>query len=77
MYHPAENRGVGLVFSRAAIGMVFGTAGAIFSEFGPDLERKFYKNEEKQIGCPMKCRNSTPIAIRDGFPRRCRVSVLG
>jgi len=45
LYYPAENRGAGLVFSRAAIGMVFGTAGAIFSEFGPDLERKFSKKK--------------------------------
>ena len=48
LYYPAENRGVGLVFSRAAIGMVFGTAGAIFSEFGPDLERKFSKKKKNK-----------------------------
>lgn len=48
LYYPAENRGVGLVFSRAAIGMVFGTAGAIFSEFGPDLERKISKKKRNK-----------------------------
>jgi len=43
LYYPAEDRSVGLVFSRAAIGMVFGTAGAVFSEFGPDIQRKLFK----------------------------------
>ena len=46
LYYPAENRSVGLVFSRAGIGMVFGTAGAVFSEFGPDMERKIFKKKK-------------------------------
>ncbi len=45
LYYPSEDRGVGLVFSRAGIGMIFGTAGAVFSEFGPDIERKFRKKK--------------------------------
>ena len=45
LYYPAEDRSVGLVFSRAGIGMVFGTAGAVFSEFGPDIQRKFSKKK--------------------------------
>jgi len=45
LYYPAEDRNVGLVFSRAGIGMVFGTAGAVFSEFGPDIERKIFKKK--------------------------------
>jgi len=47
-YYPAENRGVGLVFSRAGIGMIFGTAGAVFSEFGPDIERKLFKKKSQK-----------------------------
>jgi hypothetical protein len=47
LYYPAENRSIGLVFSRAGIGMLFGTAGAIFSEFGPDIERKVRKTKSK------------------------------
>jgi hypothetical protein len=39
-YYPASDRGVGLVFSRAAIGILFGTVSATFAEFGPDLARK-------------------------------------
>jgi hypothetical protein len=48
LYYPAEDRNAGLVFSRAGIGMVFGTAGAVFSEFGPDIERKVRKKKNHQ-----------------------------
>jgi len=48
LYYPAENRSVGLVFSRAGIGLVFGTAGAIFSEFGPDLQQKLFKKKTQE-----------------------------
>jgi hypothetical protein len=47
LYYPSEDRTVGLVFSRAGIGMIFGTAGAVFSEFGPDIERKLLKKKSK------------------------------
>jgi hypothetical protein len=47
VYYPAEDRSVGLVFSRAGIGMLFGTAGAVFSEFGPDIEKKIFKKNPK------------------------------
>ena len=47
IYYPAENRGAGLVFSRAGIGILFGTAGAVFSEFGPDLQRKLFKKKNQ------------------------------
>ena len=47
-YYPAENRSVGLVFSRAGIGLVFGTAGAVFSEFGPDLQKKLFKKKSQK-----------------------------
>ena len=47
LYYPAEDRSAGLVFSRAGIGMLFGTAGAVFSEFGPDIERKIFKKNPK------------------------------
>jgi len=39
-YYPASDRGVGLMFSRAAIGILFGAVGATVAEFGPDLFRK-------------------------------------
>jgi hypothetical protein len=48
LYYPAEDRSVGLVFSRAGIGMIFGTAGAVFSEFGPDIERKLFKKKSQK-----------------------------
>jgi hypothetical protein len=48
VYYPAEDRSVGLVFSRAGIGMIFGTAGAVFSEFGPDIERKLFKKKSQK-----------------------------
>lgn len=48
LYYPSEDRTVGLVFSRAGIGMIFGTAGAVFSEFGPDIERKLLKKKSKK-----------------------------
>jgi hypothetical protein len=47
LYYPSEDRTIGLVFSRAGIGMIFGTAGAVFSEFGPDIERKLLKKKSK------------------------------
>jgi hypothetical protein len=49
LYYPAENRSAGLVFSRAGIGMVFGTAGAVFSEFGPDIQRKIFKKKNNKF----------------------------
>jgi hypothetical protein len=48
LYYPAEDRSVGLVFSRAGIGMIFGTAGAVFSEFGPDIERRLFKKKSQK-----------------------------
>ena len=40
---------VGLVFSTAGIGMLFGTAGAVFSEFGPDIEREIKKRTTDKL----------------------------
>ena len=45
-YYPPENRGVGLVFSRAAIGIGLGTVGTVFNEFGPDLQRKMSRKKK-------------------------------
>jgi hypothetical protein len=45
-YYPSENRGVGLTFSRAAIGIGLGTVGTIFNEFGPDIQRKMSRKEK-------------------------------
>jgi hypothetical protein len=47
LYYPSEDRGAGLVFTRAAIGMGYGAAGAIFSEFGPDIQRKLMRKKNK------------------------------
>ena len=47
LYYPAADRGVGLVFSKAAIGILYGTLGSIFSEFGPDIGKKMSKPKPK------------------------------
>ena len=52
LYYPSENRGVGLVFARAVIGIGYGAAGAVFSEFGPDIQRKLMKKKAKGQGQP-------------------------
>ncbi|MBV8808707.1 MAG: hypothetical protein JO033_08530 [Acidobacteriaceae bacterium] len=49
LYYPKENRGPGLVFTRAAIGIGYGTAGAVFSEFGPDIQRKLMKKKKTSV----------------------------
>lgn len=52
LYYPSENRSAGLVFTRAAIGIGYGAAGAVFSEFGPDIQRKLMKKKTKGPGQP-------------------------
>ncbi len=49
LYYPKEDRGLGLVFTRAAIGIGYGTAGAVFSEFGPDIQRKLMKKKKASV----------------------------
>jgi hypothetical protein len=47
-YYPSSDRGVGLVFSRATIAILFGTAGAVFAEFGPDIGKKLSRKPGKK-----------------------------
>lgn len=47
-YYPSSDRGVGLVFSRAAISIAIGTAGAVFAEFGPDIGKKLSRKAKKK-----------------------------
>lgn len=49
LYYPSSDRDVGLVFSRAGIGILFGAAGAILSEFGPDIGRKLSRKPKQKV----------------------------
>jgi hypothetical protein len=42
-YYPAEDRGAGKTFSRFAMGIPYSVIDHLVDEFGPDLERKFFK----------------------------------
>ncbi len=41
-YYPPHDRGFGLTVSNALIGMLYGTAGGVFQEFWPDINRKLF-----------------------------------
>jgi hypothetical protein len=49
IYYPPSDRGFELTMSRSAISLAYGSAGGIFSEFGPDLQAKFLHRKHKQI----------------------------
>ena len=40
IYYPPSDRGFALTMSRSAISLAYGSAGGVFSEFGPDLQAK-------------------------------------
>ncbi len=46
-YYPSSDRGAGLVFSRAGVAILFGTASAVVAEFGPDVGRKLRGKPKK------------------------------
>jgi hypothetical protein len=45
-YYPEEDRGVGKTFSRFAMGIPYSVIDHLVDEFGPDLERKFFKKKK-------------------------------
>jgi hypothetical protein len=46
-YYPSADRGAGLTLSRSAISIGYGTAGSLFDEFWPDINRKLFHKHEK------------------------------
>jgi hypothetical protein len=47
-YYPSNDRGLGLTVSRSVISILYGSAGGLFSEFSPDLQRLLFHCKEKQ-----------------------------
>ena len=47
LYYPSSDRGAGLTLSRSAISMGYGTAGGLFDEFWPDINRRLFHKHEK------------------------------
>jgi len=47
-YYPAEERGVGRTFSRAAMGIPYSIIDDLVDEFGPDLQKKFFKRQPRR-----------------------------
>ena len=46
-YYPPSDRGFGLTMSRAAISLIYGSAGGLIDEFWPDIRRKvFHKKKD-------------------------------
>jgi len=48
LYYPASDRGIGLTASRAAIALGYGSAGNLFLEFWPDIDRKLFHKQRPQ-----------------------------
>jgi len=46
-YYPQNDRGFGLTLSRSAIALAYGTAGGLFDEFYPDIDRKLFHRKKK------------------------------
>jgi hypothetical protein len=49
LYYPASDRGAGLTFERGLTVTAYGSAGAIFNEFWPDIARKTLKNKMTKL----------------------------
>jgi len=49
IYYPPSDRGFELTMSRSAISLAYGSAGGLFSEFGPDLEAKILHRKPKPM----------------------------
>jgi hypothetical protein len=45
-YYPSKDRGVGLTISRSVIAILYGSVGGLFSEFSPDIQRKFFHRRQ-------------------------------
>lgn len=52
LYYPSTDRGVGLTFQRAFTVTAEGTAGAIFVEFWPDINRKLFHRHRQTVPQP-------------------------
>ncbi|HZP23502.1 MAG TPA: carboxypeptidase regulatory-like domain-containing protein [Terriglobales bacterium] len=53
LYYPESDRGIGLTASRAAIALGYGSAGNLFLEFWPDIDRKlFHKQPPSAVAGP-------------------------
>jgi hypothetical protein len=51
-YYPAADRGLGLTMDRAAISLMYGCAGALASEFWPDIDRKLFHRHSNKPQLP-------------------------
>lgn len=47
LYYPSSDRGAGLTLSRSAISIGYGTAGGLFDEFWPDINRRLFHKHER------------------------------
>jgi hypothetical protein len=47
-YYPSNDRGVGLTISRSLIAILYGSAGGLFNEFSPDIQRKLFRKKHAQ-----------------------------
>jgi hypothetical protein len=45
VYYPPSDRGLGLTFERAAVVTLYGTMGAVFNEFWPDIKRRVFHKQ--------------------------------
>jgi hypothetical protein len=52
LYYPASDRGVGLIFQRAATVTAEGAIGAVLLEFWPDIQRRFLSSHHHNNSQP-------------------------
>jgi hypothetical protein len=49
LYYPSTDRGAGLTFERGLTVTAYGSAGAVFNEFWPDIARKVFKDKMTKL----------------------------
>jgi hypothetical protein len=49
LYYPSTDRGAALTFERGLTVTAYGSAGAVFNEFWPDIARKAFKNKMEKL----------------------------
>ena len=52
VYYPPNHRGFGLTLSRAAIALLYGSAGGLLKEFLPDIDRKLFPKQPPDAAPP-------------------------
>ena len=52
-YYPQADRGFGLTLNRAGISLLYGSVGALGSEFWPDIDRKLFHRHPKATALPL------------------------